>query len=250
MKLLEYNSETNREIVKIFNVLDSRGNIHVTLGEDSEVEVFLPHFELRFFLADTGQLFCKQLNLEVDNDQSIRTLIGLENKLVLRAAGCESLKTQRQVLIPFGQPNFQRQKAGHQISIAMPDSIPCQYFCYKIDETLQKLSGPLDPKNELFLIYLHALTSSGLPDPFTDRSGAEEALSRLQAGSLFSCISCNADDPDTVTMLEKIVSLTPQRTGEPKNEHRTQIVIWNEELAAFASMEALRKGLKLCMNTL
>ncbi|KAL9070862.1 MAG: hypothetical protein Q9157_005685 [Trypethelium eluteriae] len=241
-RLLDYDSEINREVAKIFSVLEPRDNIQIALIENLRVEVFLPRFHLRFVLNEGGHLASKQLNLEVDPDQSIGTLIGLENKLILRGTNSKLDKTRRQVLISFGETESHRQKVGHRVRIKIPEEQSCEYFCYKINQYLQKVEGPLDARSELYMILLHAQTSSDLNDPLTERSGTEEALSRLRAASLFSCISCRPEDPECASMLAQIASLTPHHEGYPVAEFRGHTVTWRKDLSPLAQHEGFHKG--------
>ena len=74
----------------------------------STVSVDLPRYGLSFFINSDWDLeSCHPRGMVYDRDQSIRTLFGLVNKLVLRPK--DNLGTdlvQRQVLIPEGNVNY------------------------------------------------------------------------------------------------------------------------------------------------
>ncbi|KAK7740938.1 hypothetical protein SLS53_005001 [Cytospora paraplurivora] len=80
-------SPTGDELASILAPLQSQLRINITLAENGQfLEVELPRLKLAFSLEKGGSaLLSRQFRgLEVDNNQSIGTLIGLKGKLVLR----------------------------------------------------------------------------------------------------------------------------------------------------------------------
>lgn len=70
-------------------------------------------------------------------------------------------------------------------------------------------------QSKLHLCYLHALTSFCLPDPFTHRTGTEQALSILRSAGVRSFNRLEQDNVDT---LHRIARLTAGRRCYPANE--------------------------------
>ncbi|KAF4493821.1 hypothetical protein FAGAP_10050 [Fusarium agapanthi] len=80
-------SELGQKISKIFSRLQPASDLHLVLHQQSkELEVRLPKLRLEFTIrSGTPNIKSRQFcDMEIDQNQAIGTLIGLENKLVLR----------------------------------------------------------------------------------------------------------------------------------------------------------------------
>src|SRR5262249_54294898 len=130
-----------------------------------------------------GELRWKQFpGMIVDHDQSIRTLVGLENRLVLR----QEDNNERVVIIPHGNVTFEPRQTHVSVDIDTGNNRRVTYSMYTIDPILGRLVGDGSLISHLYKCYLHAVTSYCLPDGLTQRTGTEEAISGLRAGTTWS----------------------------------------------------------------
>ncbi|KAI9573353.1 hypothetical protein HD554DRAFT_861014 [Boletus coccyginus] len=158
-------------------------NILITTSSIDSVprlSVALPHYGLSFFVNARDELGSRDFkDMVYDEDQSIGTLFGIENLLVLRPkshlAGCllpEAL-IPRRVLIPNGELLTERND-GFGTSGAL-------YYTYEVDTELGCLTGDGSLESTRYLAYLHAVTSCYRPDPLTGKTGVQAGLSLLQS---------------------------------------------------------------------
>ncbi|KAI9773044.1 MAG: hypothetical protein M1835_006205 [Candelina submexicana] len=220
-QLLDFQSDISNRLLAILGVLDDRANMHVTLDDNRIIHVELPRLKLRFFVNSDGNLESKELSAVVDMDQDLGLFYGLKNKLVLRK------QDSRSVLIPFGSVIIQKAASHTSIRVDTGNASKVQHFHYHVDPHIGKLRGPTGRLGLLYKAYLHAVTASVLADPFTGRSGTEEALSNLREASLysFSCIGT-----DEFRVLGWLSELTPIRQFYPQHLRTMQQVKWNENL--------------------
>ncbi|EGO28636.1 hypothetical protein SERLADRAFT_413465 [Serpula lacrymans var. lacrymans S7.9] len=203
---------------------------HKPLAENSgpSLVVDLLRFRLSFFVDTNYHLQSRNLRgMVVDSNQSAGTLFGLRNQLLLRSSD-QDLKyhsRHRYVLIPHGQLSFQRQ--GHHITIEIDTQKQhrVQHHRYKVDTVLGCLVGNVSLTNKLYKAYLHALSSSCLPDPLTGRTGTEEALYDLSSAGCQSFQALGAAD---IELLHQIGALTTNRTFYPAHLKRMQKVEWGK----------------------
>lgn len=230
VNLVDHGSLLGKSILQVLSVLDKAAYIHIITTDTGSValEVDLHRYNLHFSATPEGQLKSIEYGTIVDPDQAIGTLIGLQNKLVLREEGSVHDRCERSVLIPFGQVSLQKTQ-HHILAIINGEAgLNQRYFLYKLDRHLQKLRAPGDVLSSLHKAYLHAVTSSHLPDPFTHRTGTEEALATLQEASTSSFSPLSIDAMET---LEAISALTPSREFYPKHLRQMQTVSWNPNLS-------------------
>ena len=198
------------------------------------LSVHLPRFRLNFLLdLQKENLQCQSIsNTSVDPDQSIGTLHGLKNKLVLRDSVIRNQQRDfprlRRVLIPRGPISF-RQYGDHvtvEIDTDHQTRRGVTYWEYVIDLELRSLVGDGSLESRLFKTYLHALTSYCLSDPLTGRTGSVEALHELNSAG---CMSFKRLRGPEVGLLRDIRALTPTRRYYPDSNHKVmQIVQWND----------------------
>ena len=229
-KLVDVHSRTFAVATMIFGALDGWKHIHVTLVNDNHLEVALPRLDLRFFLNAKGDMECYELRRIVDPDQSLGTLIGLRSRLILCGSDTVARKHDRLLIIPEGELSVSKSPGHVQVDIS-PGNNNARVFRYHIDGPLQRLRPMADKLGNLYIAYLHALTSHVLPDPFTNLTGTEEALQLLRLNSM--SLSKPAS-PQEVGLLVSIAALTPTREYYPSHLKVMQSVIWDFRLSMFS----------------
>ena len=240
-KLVDIRSCTVSAVREIFEALDIVGNLHVTLSKNPDshkahslLEVALPRFDLNFFLNDGGRFECRELSRIIDPNQSVGTMIGLRNRLILCGTRSLAMKHDRIMLIPEGTVTVVSRKSHSTVTIESSDST-VRAFRYQIDATLRRVHEDRDIYTTLYKVYLHALTSHVLPDLLLERTGTEEAINYLQQRSLTL-----TDPPDTklIDLLTKISALTPPRSFTNNKQRLMQTVQWNPDLSMLAQHDA------------
>ena len=229
-RLIDLRSRTCAKIMHIFGALETLENIHVTLSDSQCLEVALPRYDLRFFLNHDGEFECRELCRVVDPDQSVGTLIGLQNRLVLSGVQEFAKKHDRILLIPEGDVLASR-KGSHVEAFISVQGPHVRTFQYPIDASLHRLQGGGDMYGLIYKAYLHAITSHTLPDPFTERTGTEEALAYLRQRSLGFI---RPPDEKVIGLLTKLSLLTPRRDYYPDHLKVMQRMKWDPALSMVA----------------
>ncbi|KIK92145.1 hypothetical protein PAXRUDRAFT_147949 [Paxillus rubicundulus Ve08.2h10] len=229
---VDIRSRTWAMISSLLKPLDLPEHLIITVSPVDSVQqrlsVDLPRYGLSFFVDEDGDLQSYNIRgMVYDKNQSIGTMFGLANQLVLRPkpqAG--HAPTQRCVLIPEGDISFERH--GHHVRINVDTHRPplrrVTYQTYKVDTELGCLTGNVSLTNKLYRAYIHALSSGGCSvDPLTGRTGTEEALSILRSASCRSFMKHKRCDAE---ILCQIASLCPMRVWYPKHLKHMQKVEW------------------------
>ena len=232
-KLVDVESRTFASATKLFGALDERQHIHVTLVNDVRLEVALPRLDLRFILNAHGEMECQELRRVVDPDQSLGTLIGLRSRLILCGSKAIARNYDRLLIIPEGEIIVSTSPGHVQVNIS-PGKNNVRTFRYHIDASLQCLRPVADKLGNLYVAYLHALTSHVLPNPFTNLTGTEEALQILRLGSMSLSTPASSQE---VVLLTLIAALTPTREYYPSHLKAMQSVDWNSRLSMFTQHE-------------
>jgi hypothetical protein len=190
--------------------------------------VTLSRLRLRFTLAVGGELESDDLpSMVVDTSQSVGTFVGLRNQLVLCHKN-PALCHQRCVLVPHGNRVQSIRDGGHvQIVIDTSDQTSVRYHRYDVDHDLGRLTSHASLTSRLFKIYLHAITSSCLPDPLTHQTGIEQALWELTSAASYSSMALHESD---VNLLMLIGSLTPVHKFYPAHLRCMATTHWNPTL--------------------
>ncbi|KAH7924414.1 hypothetical protein BV22DRAFT_1013320 [Leucogyrophana mollusca] len=193
---------------------------------DPSLSIDLPRFRLSFFVDSEGELQSGNIcDMVVDVNQSSGTMFGLASQLVLRpkAVYAEEFR-HRCVIIPMGSLTFKTE--GHHICVSVIASNSGQrtFQLYDIDTELGYLHGNASLTSKLYKTYLHAVTSSCLPDPLTGCTGTEEALNCLRSAE---CRSFMFLTPGDAELLHQIDMLTPKRTFYPAHLKKMQNVEWS-----------------------
>ncbi|KAN0080270.1 hypothetical protein V8E55_009836 [Tylopilus felleus] len=221
--LVDIHSQSWAMVSPLLQPLDIPQNLLVSVSPiDSsrpmsplQLSVSLPRYDLSFYVDKDGDLQSHNMRgMVYDKNQSIETLFGLVNRLVLRP------KT--------GDFDISFQKDGHhvRVEVTTPGSAleRVTYQTYKVDTDLGCLTGNVSLTNKLYCAYLHALTSGYSTDPLTERTGTEEALSLLRSVSCSSIMRLSSREAE---LLSLIASICPTRTWYPRHLKRMQKVAWH-----------------------
>ncbi|KAH9028425.1 hypothetical protein EDB83DRAFT_2422333, partial [Lactarius deliciosus] len=150
------------------------------------LEVSLPRLHLSFFVNQISELECRSIpGYVVDETQSIGTMFGLKNRLVLcpSRASPEGCLLPRRVIIPQGDIAFTQHGDFASVSIDTGADKYVRWYEYIIDTNLRCLTSNSGLSGKLYACYLHALTSHCLPDPLLGHTGTEEALDTLRGAA-------------------------------------------------------------------
>ncbi|KAK4906614.1 hypothetical protein LTR49_024261 [Elasticomyces elasticus] len=259
--LLSLTSTTSMALSRLLLPMADATSIHITsqpsTHQDSrlqqatsqylqrEVEVEIPGLQLGFILkADSPDLESKEFpSMIFDHDQSLNTLIGLKNRLLLR----HRRHGARLLLILDGDVIHDRDERQH-VTVTIQKAVPgvsSTFYTFRVDTTLGRLIGPGDLQSKLFLIRLHSLTTHCLPDPLVHKTGTEQALSTLRSASVrsFDCLT-----EKDVKLLREIATLTPIRQYYPRNERVMQTVGWSTKLGFLAQHAGFRAGVESILD--
>lgn len=227
--LISGRSELGSKICNVLCAFEDRQYIHITKSKmTGDVSVEMPRYGLHFALISSGDhaglLECKELAAFVAQDQSIGTLYGLESRLVLHSRGSHP---KRWILIPFGEAIVKRADPHVKVEIDISDFDEMIFFQYRVDDTLGTLSSD-EVEAHLWKSYLHALTSTCLPDPLTNCTGVEESFSSLKDSIVRQTVPFSTRSQQ---ILERISHLAPARSFYPDPATpQLQVVQWNQEL--------------------
>ncbi|KAL8731663.1 MAG: hypothetical protein Q9166_003242 [cf. Caloplaca sp. 2 TL-2023] len=226
-KLVDIRSRTCQNAVNVIGGIEMKAFMHITRSIDGVFHVYLPRLGFHFFKNSNGDLECQELRKVVDRNQSIGTLFGLKNRLVLCAHGNRSKELDRIVLIPKGLVSTTRKEA-HIVVRTTTSGRNVHCFRYQYDAILHRLQGDGSVASRLYQAYLHALTSYILPDPLTGYLGMEQSLKLLEE----QISRCSKPlEIAEVDILNQIAALTPQRVFYPAHRQVMQQVVWNQDLS-------------------
>lgn len=223
---------------RIFNVLSGLDHpLHQHIIYDATrrwLEIQLPRLRLDFSARqDSSAIESRQFRgMQVDQQQSIGTLVGLRSKLVLRASQDPD---NRLVLVPEGhvklQGDFDRLSDNMHPQVSVEIGTASKVQPYWVDARLGRLTDSGTLQSKLFLAHLHATTAYCLPDPLTSITGTEQALVILKSAAVASTVHLN--DEESVR-LGQIAALAPIRQFYPRNQKLMQTVTWSSQLSFFS----------------
>ncbi|KAI1307733.1 hypothetical protein F5Y03DRAFT_114674 [Xylaria venustula] len=223
--VLGLNSTTVNAIANVLSPLAKKFDIHVLKPLDkSSLEIEIPMLRLGFFLTSgESKLRSREFRgMSVDDDQSLGTLIGFANKLILKH------KNRRLVLVPEGLVSWSSGNGNGHIRVKISRPSITKVHTLEEDRELWRLIDKGDLQGKLFLSYLHALTSYCLPDPLTNRTGVEQSLWTLNSASVRSFGSLSKSNIETLVL---IAELTPRREYYPPHEQEMQTISWVDSLS-------------------
>ncbi|TQN70504.1 hypothetical protein CSHISOI_04936, partial [Colletotrichum shisoi] len=232
--LVDVRSPSAQLFSTIFRPLEDPYWIHIVRRKsDSSVAVELPRARLEFSYApQQPSILSRQYRgMSVDPGQFVGTLVGLKDKLVLRddQPRHPAVPARRKVLVLEGGVSFAKTKDHVQVCISKGDAP--RVHAYEVDDRLARLVSNESRQSNLFLGYLHALTSFAIPDPLTERTGTEQALTILSSASVKSFDVLTGEN---INLLSKVAQLTPGRKFYPANERVMQTVAWDSRLGFLA----------------
>ncbi|OAA64697.1 hypothetical protein SPI_03344 [Niveomyces insectorum RCEF 264] len=226
--LISINSPTAATFGRILGPLEDLYNIHSVRLARGGLEIELPRLNISFMLAEGSDLLeCRQFrDYFVARCQSIGTLVGLQNRLVVK----HKSSSGQLVLIPQnGEIRFRRTLQHVRVEIVHGTADRVQ--AYEVDSLLGRIVDNGDLPSKLLLCYLHALTSHALPDPLTRHTGTEQALTILDSAAV---LSFGWLDQSSIELLAKISALTPGRQYFPAHLDTMQRVEWHAGLGFLA----------------
>lgn len=221
-------------ISRIFEPVEKSLKLHCILHKPtSTLQIAIPRLRLEFCLEPRSfSIQSRQYpGMEVDGEQSINSLVGLHNKILL----VHSSSGDRVLLIPRGSPTTQM--IGGHVEVRIAWQPETDVHAYSIDESLGRLVDNGNLESKLFLCHLHALTSFCLPDPLTGKTGTEQALSILRSASVQSFDQIGIENRE---LLADIATLSPQRVYYPPYCREMQSVLWAHELGVLSQHDTFQ----------
>ena len=228
ISLVSVKSETAKELSSIISLIEDPFRIHIIFyHSSSSLEIELPRLRLGFHLKlGESSIQSRQFRgMAIDTDQSLGTLVGLRNKLMLKHESGDG----RLVILPEGHVSYK--KNNDHVDVVIDKDSAAKAHAYFVDGQIGRLVDNGSLQSMLFLCYLHALTSFCLPDPLTRRTGTEQALSMLKSAAIRSFDRLAEEN---IKLLGQIAHLTPERSYYPANERVMQTVNWSPVLSFLA----------------
>ncbi|KAL4786748.1 hypothetical protein BJX76DRAFT_365241 [Aspergillus varians] len=232
--LVSIRSQTAKSLSNILQPIEMASRLHFKLDTSlSVLDIDIPRLRLSFRLQsrDSSIRSRQYRGMSIDANQSLGTLIGLHNKLILLHENGQD----RKVLIPEG--NVTWEKDGEHVAIKIGWQEVSNHHAYSVDGQLGCLVDNGSLQSKLILCYLHAVTSFCIPDPLTKKTGTEQALSILHSASTQSFSQLQ---PENIAILVKIAKLTPGRRYYPENERVMQSVQWQNALGCLVQDDNFR----------
>ncbi|PKS12562.1 hypothetical protein jhhlp_000770 [Lomentospora prolificans] len=207
------------------------------------LDIDIPNLKLGFMLKQSGEKITSRQfrGMAIDIDQSIGTLIGFINKLVLKSS---SNLANRKVIIVEGPVTNSLSPTGAEVNVYKDRAL--RAHAYDIDERLGRLVDNGSLESKLYICYLHALSSFCLPDPLTKRTGTEQALDILDSAAVKSFPTFSQEN---INRLLDIAKLTPLRTYYPKHLKVMQTVSWSATLGCMAQHNGFFRAVRSLFDT-
>ncbi|KAM0714645.1 hypothetical protein Q7P37_009943 [Cladosporium fusiforme] len=224
---------TSIAISGVLEPLMTQTRVHCILRSSTkQLRIDIPALRLWFHLGEgTSEFRSREYrNMAVDRMQSIGTLVGFDNKLLLRSETGKRLLLIKEATLSYAK------KCSH-MAVSVDEGSAATVHALHIDTQLRRLVDNGDLQCKLYLAYLHALTSSCLPDPSLGVTGTERALSILRSAAVRSFHQLSQSNLDT---LEKIARLSPCRQHYPAHLRVMQTVSWDPQLHFLAQHAELR----------
>ncbi len=238
ISLVSVKSKTTEVLSGILSPLEDPLRIHIIFDHSSlRLQVELPRLQLGFHLkSGASSIHSRQFRgMSIDTDQSLGTLVGLCNKLMLKHEN----DGNRLVVVPDGRVWYE--KNSDHVRVIIDKDSTAKAHAYSVDDQIGRLVDNGSLQSKLLLCYLHALTSFCLPDLLTQRTGTEQALSILNSAAVRSFDRLAQEN---VEILGRIAHLTPERSYYPANERVMQTVKWSPRLGFLAQHSAFYKCVK------
>jgi hypothetical protein len=233
--LVDLRSTSAGVLSRAVQSLEEAQHIHVVFNDSTQiVEINLPRLQLDFYVdRNFDAIYSRQFRgMIIDSQQNIGSLIGLASKLVLK-----SDTSERIMLIPvprsFGTASIKYTKSStsQHVTVQISKDDATKVYAYTLDVILNRFTDSGDLETKLLISYLHALTSSCLPDPQTKVTGTESALQILQSAAARSFDFLTDRHID---LLVQIANLSTKRSFYPTHERVMQQVWWDTNLPALS----------------
>jgi hypothetical protein len=224
---------TSIAIAGVFAPLMAQTRVHcISQLPTNQLRIEIPALRLRFHLGEgTSELRSNEYrNMAVDRIQDVGTLIGFQNKLLLRSKAGNRLLLIKEATLSYAKSHF-------HMAVSVDESSTATVHALHIDTGLNRLVDNGSLQCKLYLAYLHALTSFCIPDPFLGVTGTEQALSILRSAAVRSFYQLSQQNLD---VLEKIARLSPCRQYYPVHLRVMQTVSWDPQLHFLAQHAGLR----------
>lgn len=237
--LIDNNANVGSTICSVLSPLEMPKHISIAfVKETKRLRIKLPRYSLSFEVTAEGQLRCIELAAIVAQSQILDTFYGLENRLVLHDDKPMDSNSKNWVLIPFGDASVKAAGTHVSVNIDIDDYDYLTFYKYRVDPTLKTLI-PDQVEGYLWKAYLHACTSSCLPDKLTGSTGIEEAFRTLDDSLLQTCVPFTER---STQILERLAHISTYRSFYPSNNARhMQQTCWNENLSFMVQHDGFHK---------
>lgn len=227
-------SSTAIALSRILSPLAKPLQLHLILSPNRQfLNVELNGLSLGFSLRKGSSCLRSReyVHMYVDPNQRLGTLIGFTNKLLLT----DETNANRVVIVTEGritikQWNFDSEHftTSSQVHASVDLHTAYALHTFQVRPHLCNLGGNGSLESELYLAYLHAITSCCLQDPFTKKTGTERALQILCSARVASFLRLSKQ---SLGLLQLIGKLTPHRAYYPTNLRDMQTVEWHKNLS-------------------
>jgi hypothetical protein len=137
-------------------------------------------------------------------------------------------QSERTILIPVPQKfgvssiRYAKPSSSAYVTVKISKDNSTKVYAYNLDKVLRRITNSRDLESKLLISYLHALTSSYLPDPVTKITSTKAALQILQSAAVqsFSLLTRR-----NVELLEQIAALSTRRVFYPQHKKVMQQVV-------------------------
>ncbi|GAB1318054.1 ubiquitinyl hydrolase 1 [Madurella fahalii] len=236
--LIDPHSPTAITLSNMLKPIESKENVDIIFHRANRIVVLdLPRYTLSFMLIE-GESNMRSKNYSgmcIDEYQRLDTLVGLQNKLVLRQEGVsEPLTPQKIVLVPRGRLLTSKTSDHVSVTVHVSDTISVRHDTFTVNSKLGCITGSGSPRSKLYLCLLHALTSHCLPDLLTQRTGTEEALRILDSASVQSFQRLDEESHD---LLREILQLSPCRRFYPSHLEGMEQIRWSDSLPVLSQQD-------------
>lgn len=235
VNLIEVTSKTICAVLKTFA---NANRVHCVWQADRHtLKVDIPTIHLGFSLSHgTSLLQSKEFpTMAVAENQSMGTLIGFRNKLMLQSHSGERL-----ILLADSDVVYHHHGGHVSVGVVELDKVQ-KIHPLRVDDQLRRLVDNGNLSSKFHLAYIHCLTSFCLPDNFTQATGTEQALAILDSCAVKSFSQLSQEDINKLTLISE---LSPGRSYYPTGMRVMQSVSWNTKLSFFAQHSRLRTAVQ------
>ncbi|XP_031635809.1 uncharacterized protein LOC116348812 isoform X2 [Contarinia nasturtii] len=222
--MLDIKSDSFQKIIDRLSRLEHHKYILILQESAHAATVELLRMNLKFNIdLKTYDLISNEISgMRISLSQNVGTLYGLHHGLILESISNAKTKT---ILIPNGEIGSVCTDLHISVHVKTEQNLNSPpFYQYQVDEFCCQLKASNGSYASWFyLAYLHAITSHGEIEPFTEMSGTERALQILQSAYAWSS---EPYEPEARKMLKKIANLTPLRNLRKGK----QLVNWPENI--------------------